>query len=199
MKSVEKPTKATDKLSKTTDKPSKPVEKPTKIADRSVKAVEKPVSDKLKAAADAKKSRKRAADFIEEDVKEVEEKPVKEKKVKKFRISEVVTEEPIPTSISKAKPKGKSGEKKKGSKSEEASKIAAVVDEEFVGVPSDDEEDVAAMLAGFSSDEDVSEGEGEEGLTLDQIPQPKLSKKAKKDLAAAKLAGNDVPGTLYIG
>ena len=167
---------------------------------KKVKATGKPASENRKPVADTKKARKRAADLIEEDVEEPKAKPAKETKVKKVRIAEVEKEEPTPKSISKAKTKTKGSDKMKSRKPEkETPKEIVVAEKDVITLPAsdDEEEDVAALLAGFSSDED--EPEDGEGLALEDIPQPKLDKKAKKALADAKKSGKDTPGTIYLG
>ena len=153
----------------------------------------------MKAAADAKKTRKRAADFIDTEdaapaIKPVEDSP-KPKKVKISKKVEVVEPEPVPKSISKEK-------KSKAKKSEEKAVVVAEQEEE-IALPAEDEdeeEDVAALLTGFSSEESDAE-DVEEGLPLDQLPEPALDKKAKKALAKAqkKSKDEDTPGTIYIG
>merc|ERR1711981_124032 len=181
-------------------RPAKKV-KPTEKVEKT-----EATNPKLKAAADAKKTRKRAADFIEEAapaVKPVVEDSPKPKKVKISKKVEIVEPEAVPTSISKDK-KSKDKKEKKSKKGEEEKALIVAEQEEEIALPVDDdeEEDVAALLAGFSSDE--SEGEevvDKDALSLDQLPEPALDKKAKKALAKAqkKSMDADAPGTIYVG
>ncbi|KIW05130.1 uncharacterized protein PV09_03682 [Verruconis gallopava] len=182
--------------------------RPTKKlkSDDKAKTKDKPVNEKLKAASDAKRSRKRAADFIEEEAAAVVEPAGDSPKQKKARTSKKVEiVEPTPTTISKTKAKKEekaASKEAKKSKDMASKRKASSEEEEKIALPSseDEEEDVAALLAGFSSDE----GEGddvEEGVPLDQIPDAKMDKKSKKALekASEKAAEEDRPGTIYVG
>ena len=162
------------------------------------------MNQKMKAASEAKKTRKRVADLIQEEdisVEAVEDSP----KVKKVKISkkvEILAPAPKSSSESKSKDQKKTEKTSKKSKQDkEAQAVVVAAPEETIALPNDDEdeEDVAALLAGFSEDEDEAEAD-ESGIPVDTLPNANIDSTSRKALDKAKKKPKQAekPGTLCI-
>ena len=178
----------------------------------------------------SKKSRKRAADFMEDEatdsdggvtipdgdliratVEPAKKKAKKAKKSKKSKDGEPLTADGANGVIERAgKEELETASKEPTAKSMQA-EAERTVDHElkdgFGGFASEDDEgdanevevddNAAALLAGFDSDNDDKE---DEGLDLNNIPALPKSKKLRKKLEKAAAKGKDEgPGTVYVG
>ncbi|EOD51648.1 putative ribosomal biogenesis protein gar2 protein [Neofusicoccum parvum UCRNP2] len=168
---------------------------PAKPSKKSKKDV--PKQDEETSAAKSKSSRKRASDFYDtadNDDEKPQEKPAdkKSKKAKKEKVEEPA-EEPAPA-VKAAK-----GKKRKAV--EESVPAEESADEEVSAADgaeneSDAEDDqTAALLKGFESDEDEEDGEDEGDIS--KLPDMPQSKKLQKKLSKAK--DDQGPGVIYIG
>ncbi|KAH8730032.1 hypothetical protein GQ44DRAFT_723504 [Phaeosphaeriaceae sp. PMI808] len=160
------------------------------------------IQEEVKATKSKKKSKKedKVADAEEEPVakapKEKTKALPKSKQAKTAPVEEdVVVEAHAETAIKKTK-KAKSS-KKQVEPEEEITQVEAVVDEVEGEVDEDDQ--TAALLAGFESDDEETDPEDDEDFKED-VAVPKLTKKQQIALAKAAIgAKSNEPGVIYVG
>lgn len=140
--------------------------------------ISKPTSDfkKPRRTENASVPRKRAVDYFEEE-KVSEEAPVHKKS--KSRVSKAIDED-VSNIETREEEKIPAGDVS----SNEASDVEGEIDH------------TAALLKGFESSDDESEGD-EEGVSIEKIPKLPKDKALRKKLEGAKSA--DEPGVIFVG
>jgi nucleolar protein 15 len=125
-------------------------------------------------------------------------KAAKAKKSKKEPVAEVeVVEEVVEVPVAKAT-KAKKGKKAQEEPVEEAVEIDAVVTEDGDVEDAVEDDQTAALLAGFSSDD--SDTDNDIDFPEDSAVVPKLTKSQKKAIARAKDTPKATePGVIYVG
>jgi nucleolar protein 15 len=188
-------------------KPTKGKKKGKAVADTNGDALEPAVAveEAPKAQEKPAKKGKKAKAVETEDAPVVEAPKEKAKPAKKGKKAEAVpvVEEEVTTEVVVEAPAKKSKKAKGGKKVEEpVEEIAEVIEEDEPAADGEVAEDdqTAALLAGFESDDD-SENDPENDLNFDEdAPAPKLSKKQRTALekAATGPRANE-PGVIYVG
>lgn len=168
-----KPTKATKGKKKALPVPEANGDEDESMLDFDVIEAKKETPKKEAAKAKAKKGKKEPVAEVEAVVEEVEAPKTKAAKSKKTK---KVQEEPV----------------------EEVVEIDAVINEDDNVEDAAEDDQTAALLAGFSSDD--SDKEDDEDFDADAAPAPKLTKAQKKALAkAGDTPKATEPGVIYIG
>lgn len=139
-------------------------------------------------------TRKRAEDFLEP-----EEKPAKKTttvktapgKVEKVTVTETAKPQSASSKVSKAKAKASP----KAAVEEEEIALANETDSE---AEAEEDDQTAALLAGFESSEDENDPQ-DDGIALDKIPAVPNMKEVRKQLKDAQQDEENTPGVIYIG
>lgn len=137
--------------------------------------------------------------------KETPKKEAPKAKAKKGKKEPIAEPEPVEAEVEA--PKSKATKPKKGKKGQEElveEPVEEVVEVDAVVTQAGDVEDAAeddqtaALLAGFSSDD--SDAEDDEDFDADAAPAPKLTKSQKKAIAKARDTPKATePGVIYVG
>ncbi|KAG9663084.1 hypothetical protein KCU95_g19084, partial [Aureobasidium melanogenum] len=194
-KGASEPTVTTKKVKTTTiEKPApksalKKTETTTTTAIKAKKEVKEDAPVKT-----TRSTRKRAEDFLEP-----EEKPAKKTttvktapgKVEKVIVTETAKPQSASSKVSKAKAKASP----KAAVEEEEIALAHETDSE---VEAEEDDQTAALLAGFESSEDENDPQ-DDGIALDKIPAVPNMKEVRKQLKDAQQDEENTPGVIYIG
>ncbi|KAJ4986459.1 RNA-binding protein [Stagonosporopsis vannaccii] len=133
--------------------------------------------------------------------KETPKKEATKTKAKKGKKESIA--EPKPVEAEVEAPKTKATKSKKGKKVqeepvEEVAEVDTVIPEDGDVEDAAEDDQTAALLAGFSSDE--SDAEDDEDFDADAAPAPKLTKAQKKAIAKARDTPKATePGVIYVG
>ncbi|KAG9824767.1 RNA-binding domain-containing protein, partial [Aureobasidium melanogenum] len=173
------PSVTTKKVKTTTvEKPApKSVLKKTETTTTTATKAKKEVKEDAPARA-TRSTRKRAEDFLEPE----EEKPAKKTAVKPESAS---------SKVSKAKAKASP----KAAVEEEEIAVANETDSE---AEAEEDDQTAALLAGFESSEDENDPQ-DDGIALDKIPAVPNIKEVRKQVKDAQQDEENTPGVIYIG
>ncbi|KAG9954007.1 RNA-binding domain-containing protein, partial [Aureobasidium melanogenum] len=194
-KGASEPTVTTKKVKTTTiEKPApksalKKTETTTTTATKAKKEVKEDAPVKT-----TRSTRKRAEDFLEP-----EEKPAKKTttvktapgKVEKVTVTETAKPQSASSKVSKAKAKASP----KAAVEEEEIALANETDSE---AEAEEDDQTAALLAGFESSEDENDPQ-DDGIALDKIPAVPNMKEVRKQLKDAQQDEENTPGVIYIG
>ncbi|KAI4720813.1 RNA-binding domain-containing protein [Aureobasidium sp. EXF-10727] len=143
---------------------------------------------------ETRSTRKRAEDFLEP-----EEKPVKKSttvkaapgKVEKVTVTETAKPESASSKVSKTKAKASP----KAAVEEEEIAVANETDSE---AEAEEDNQTAALLAGFESSDDENDPQ-DDGIALDKLPAVPNMKEVRKQLKDAQQDDENTPGVIYIG
>ncbi|KAH0366258.1 RNA-binding domain-containing protein, partial [Aureobasidium melanogenum] len=193
-KGASEPSVTTKKVKTTTiEKPApKSALKKTEITTTTATKAKKEVKEDVPAKT-TRSTRKRAEDFLEP-----EEKPAKKTttvktapgKVEKVTVTETVKPESASSKVSKAKAKASP----KAAVEEEI----ALANETDSEAEAEEDDQTAALLAGFESSEDENDPQ-DDGIALDKIPAVPNMKEVRKQLKDAQQDEENTPGVIYIG
>lgn len=187
--------------------PAKPIKgkKKSKAAADAIEDVSEsvaPAVEEPKTDAKPKKQGKKAKAAVTEDAPAVEAPKDKAKKPKKGKQTEVApVEEESPVEV-QAESASKKTKKAKGGKKQAETKevvVEAATEADEIELDGEEDDQTAALLAGFESDDD--ENDPEEDIDFDEDANvPALTKKQKTALAKAAIGAKaNEPGVIYVG
>ncbi|KAF2013830.1 hypothetical protein BU24DRAFT_248236 [Aaosphaeria arxii CBS 175.79] len=184
-------------------KKQKKVDETTTLQKASAKAMSAAVQPLDDIAVKVKTPRKRAVDFWDEDAEVAKQKEKKKSKAsanadgddtgKKSKKAKVVEETVAEVTVEDWTPKSKKA--KSASKKKEDAVVEEPADSEDSDAENEDDQ-TAALLAGFESDRDEDDEDNEGGVAL-EAPKS-IPENARKALAASK-GEDDQPGVVFVG